>query len=423
MAFRFIHTGDLHLDSPLRSLRASDDGRALVAADASRRAFVRLVDVAIERRVDAFLIAGDLWDGDWTDMDAGLMVAREAARLRKAGIPVVAILGNHDAAAASVTAHVRRLDAIHVLAEDAPESVDIGPAVVHGQSFESPAVTRNLVAHYPAPVAGRVNVGLLHTGLDGKRGHSGYAPCSVGELAARGYDYFALAHVHTREVLLEGPASAGGTAAFCGVLQGRHVREVGQKGAYLVTIPEAGAPAQMAPIDLPFVAWQRVEVDVSADEVPVAMAAALERAASGLPAALELAVTRVALVGETARHAALSSAAQSLREAALVAVANADPRFLLEEVRVETRAPTLAAPLPRLGQHFEGDLSAAAAADAVRAEAAESVRDILAALPNDVRRALLSARPDVEAFAQSGEVADLLGVAALGLGAQLREED
>lgn len=419
MAFRFIHTGDLHLDSPLKTLRASSDARALRAADASRRAFVDLVDTAIERKVDAFLIAGDLWDGDWSDMDAGLLVAREAKRLAGHGIRAVAILGNHDAGAASVTRHIRHLDALDVLSDTAAESLDIGPAVLHGQSFDAPAVTRNLVADYPPPAAGRINVGLLHTGLDGSRDHSPYAPCSLAELRNRGYDYFALAHIHAREILARGPASAGGTVAYCGVLQGRHVREGGAKGAYLVTIPAPGAPADVRVLDFPFVAWHTVSVDLSARGLGEALVDALAREALTLAPGCEVAAVRVVLSGRTDAHFALASEGRALRERVELAVASADPRFLLEEVRVATEPLEGAAPLAPLPHNFDADLLAVAQeADAADAAAAK-VREILGQLPAGPRQALLDDDADLRAFVETGNAGPLLRAAAGALAARL----
>ena len=54
---------------------------------------------------------------------------------------------------------------------------------------------------YPARVPGLFNVGMLHTCVDGREGHEPYAPCSLTDLRAREYGYWALGHIHTREVL------------------------------------------------------------------------------------------------------------------------------------------------------------------------------------------------------------------------------
>ena len=126
-----------------------------------------------------------------------------------------------------------KLPHIHVLPHEHPGTVVLESAgfAIHGQSFARAAVTDNLVLRYPEPLAGWINIGLLHTGLTGLEGHERYAPCTIEDLRARGYDYWALGHVHRHKVLQEDPY-----IVFSGNLQGRHTRETGPKGAVKVTV-------------------------------------------------------------------------------------------------------------------------------------------------------------------------------------------
>ena len=48
MSLKFIHCADLHLDSPMRGLGTTDPEIAATIRDASRRAFQRLIDFALE---------------------------------------------------------------------------------------------------------------------------------------------------------------------------------------------------------------------------------------------------------------------------------------------------------------------------------------------------------------------------------------
>ncbi|GAC1336869.1 MAG: hypothetical protein NVSMB14_04420 [Isosphaeraceae bacterium] len=106
---------------------------------------------------------------------------------------------------------------------------------IHGQSFAKAAILENLAIGYPKAVAGCVNIGLLHTGLNGMDGHDRYAPCSIDDLRSKGYDYWALGHVHSRQVPCNDPP-----IVFPGNAQGRHVRETGEKGCLLVSIAANG---------------------------------------------------------------------------------------------------------------------------------------------------------------------------------------
>jgi hypothetical protein len=89
-----------------------------------------------------------------------------------------------------------------------------------------------LVAGYPPTIADRFNIGILHTSLDGREGHDRYAPCTVNQLLGKGYDYWALGHVHKREIVHD----AAPVILFPGNLQGRHIREEGPKGCMLVSV-------------------------------------------------------------------------------------------------------------------------------------------------------------------------------------------
>ena len=232
--FRFIHAADLHIDSPLVGLTARSESFAKRVDNASREAFDNLVSLAREERCNFIVIAGDLFDGEWRDYRTGLFFVDRMRRLKDAGIQVFIVLGNHDAE----NRFARRLefsDNVRVLSADKVETVlleDIGVAV-HGRSFPRRDVTENLAATYSPALAGLLNIGVLHTACNGRDGHELYAPCTVDELVNRGYDYWALGHVHKYEILNEDPP-----VVFAGNLQGRHVRESGPKGAVLVTVDD-----------------------------------------------------------------------------------------------------------------------------------------------------------------------------------------
>ena len=96
--FKFIHAADVHLDSPLRGLSSYDSAPAESIRNACRRAFVNLVDLAIEEKVAFVLLAGDLYDGDWKDYSTGIFLSQQMGRLGQHSISVFAVAGNHDAA-------------------------------------------------------------------------------------------------------------------------------------------------------------------------------------------------------------------------------------------------------------------------------------------------------------------------------------
>ena len=86
--FKFLHTADIHLDSPLRGLESYEDAPVEQIRQATRRAFDNLIELAIDEKVSFLLIAGDLYDGDWKDYNTGLFFIKCMARLRREGIRV-----------------------------------------------------------------------------------------------------------------------------------------------------------------------------------------------------------------------------------------------------------------------------------------------------------------------------------------------
>src|SRR5690606_7457206 len=134
---------------------------------------------------------------------------------------------------------------------------------VHGQSFPQRATTDDLAARYPARVPGVFNVGLLHTSIDGREGHEPYAPTSLATMRSKGYDYWALGHVHAREVVSTEPY-----VVYPGNLQGRHARETGPKGATVLTV-EGGVVESIEHRALDVCRWEIVTVDAGPASDPL----------------------------------------------------------------------------------------------------------------------------------------------------------
>lgn len=299
----FLHAADIHLDSPLVGLERYDGAPVEAARQATRQALENMVALAIQRGAGVVLIAGDLYDGDWREFGTGLYFVAQMARLREAGIPVVIVAGNHDAAN-KMTRRLPLPDNVHMLSADQAQTVyleRLGVAI-HGRSFPKAAVTENLAAGYPNPVPGMFNIGLLHTALAGCEGHEPYAPCALEELRSRGYDYWALGHVHKGAVLCQEPA-----VVFSGNLQGRHARETGPKGCMLVSSDGGRLEIEHCPVDV--LRWEHCRLDVraatSTDDLLELVREALDRLA-GQADGRRLAV-RVSLEGRSAVHRRLAA--------------------------------------------------------------------------------------------------------------------
>ncbi len=291
---KFLHTADIHLDSPLRGLDRYEGAPAEEIRGASRVALTNLVDLAIRERVAFVVIAGDLYDGDWRDFNTGLCFVREMVRLREAEIPVFGVFGNHDAAS-KITRDLRLPENVQFFSTDAAESmrVEAFDVVLHGQSFQDRCTKIDLAKNYPAAESGCFNLGILHTSMTGREGHASYAPCSETCLRDSGYDYWALGHIHTRDVMPGTP-----TIAFPGNIQGRHIGETGPKGCLVVEVADNRVVTpRFEPLDV--MRWESVDVTVDVDDQK---ADVLDRVESQLQEVVDesagrLVATRVVLRG------------------------------------------------------------------------------------------------------------------------------
>ena len=410
--FRFIHTADIHLDSPLRGLAHYPNAPVDRLRGATRTAFTELVSTAIEEAVDFMVIAGDLYDGTWQDHNTGLFFCQEMGRLQRAGIPVHVLRGNHDAEN-KMTRTLPVPPNVRWFASRQPETVTLTvrgrPVALHGQSFKDRDTTDNLASRYPAPLPGHYNIGVLHTALEGNAEHASYAPCSLAELHARGYDYWALGHVHEHRVF-EGPCPV----VFPGNLQGRSIRETGRRGAVLVTVDDAGRTS-VDRLLVDVLRWEHVEVDAGPCERLEDVTA---RVGQALHALVEVdphvpRAVRVTIGGRTQAHGALFGREHQVRVEVLAHVAAlGDHRLWLEKVRIDTRPAS--EPGPSAHADALDDLRTLFAEAAADPDFLDLLRKDLAPLalraPND----LFALVPSLDAVRRE-DVAGLVAEVAPGL--------
>ena len=333
---RFIHASDLHIDSPLRGLDRYDGAPVERLRSATRSALERLVDKALAERVDFLLLAGDIYDRDWQDFHTGLFFRGQMVRLERAGIRCFIVQGNHDAQGV-ISRQLTLPSNVTVFSSRAAQTVKLDDlsVAIHGRSFPEREVNEDLVPSYPPPVSGYFNIGLLHTSLTGRAGHDTYAPTDLPTLVAKGYDYWALGHVHAREVLNERPR-----IVFCGNLQGRHAKETGAKGCELVTVEAGRVEAEFIALDV--VRWSQLSVPLDGvdrlESLNEAFARALEPVLAGTTDRLH--AVRVTLTGSTELHR-LEAAQPGTLAAAMHAAAQdiGTAEIWIEQVRLDLSTP------------------------------------------------------------------------------------
>lgn len=242
---RFIHTADLHLDSPFKGMTGLPAERLATLRDSTFTAFANLIRYAVETKPDFVLIVGDIYDGEDRSLRAQMKFHEGMEQLHAAGIPVFMSHGNHDHLAGNWT-RFELPPNVHVFGGDVEEvRLTIrGQAVsIYGFSYKERHVRSKMVDGYPvAQDHDAIHIGMLHGSLAGDETHAVYAPFTKSDLLAKHYDYWALGHIHLRQQLHEEPP-----IVYPGNVQGRHRNEAGVKGFYEVELSKTGVSLQFIP--------------------------------------------------------------------------------------------------------------------------------------------------------------------------------
>lgn len=415
-SFRFIHAADIHLDSPLKGLAGLEGSAVELIRSASREAFEALIARAIDDAVEFLVIAGDLYDGTWRDYKTGLFFIRQMGRLRDAGIRTFLIYGNHDAES-QITRRLSLPDNVTTFSAAKAEThiiEDLGVAL-HGQSFRERDVTENLAREYPDPVPDLLNVGILHTGLGGEEGHQNYAPCTLGELVNKGYDYWALGHIHKPSIRHERPF-----VVYSGNLQGRHINEAGPRGAVTVSV-EDGVISDLAPFHIDLVRWALIDVPAAdcdslqqlVDRIRTDIEHAVLEQADG-----RLLACRIRLSGTSALWGQIAGSEEwLLAEARSAAQGLGNDRAWVERL-VNSTEPQQAEGIDPAISEALGDLADARTDGELLGDLRSDIGALLAMLPHEIRN-----QPESEllAAAANGDYARLIELAGPYATARLTE--
>jgi exonuclease SbcD len=390
--FRFLHSADLHLDTPFLSVGAQlPDAFAAVLREASLRAFDALVQHAIDLEVAFVLLAGDIYDGAERGVRAQRRFLTGLERLDAAGIRTFVVHGNHDPIGEGWKAIDRWPPLVHVFAAADPsgaaaEAVSFevaGEAVtVHGVSYAERHTTENLSRRFPTTAGPGFQVGLLHANIGGgageATGHQPYSPASITDLTRAGVDYWALGHVHTRQVL----RTAAPWIVYPGNLQGRSTKtsELGAKGAVVVTV-DAGRVQQPEFVPLDVVRFLKVEVDIGTLASVQALLDSLEFLANTSQHDQRSLLVRATIRGTGPLHHELTDPlrrAEVLR--ALQIVPTVEPFVWFDHLEWRTRAP-IDLDERRRGNDFVAALLAVA-------DDPEALRRLAPEIPHELRRLL-----------------------------------
>lgn len=257
----FIHTADLHLDSPFKGLANTPIQLFQEIKESTFLAFEKLITTAIDKNVDFILITGDLFDNEKQSLKAQIRLKRAFERLQEKQINVYLSYGNHDFINGNIH-HVAYPDNVYIFLDDTVRSFVFEKegkplAAITGFSYVNRAIKENKMSEYKIqhPEAA-FQIAMLHGSIQGNEEHDTYAPFQISDLTAKEFDYWALGHIHKREVLKEDPL-----IVYPGNIQGRHRKETGEKGCYYVELSPANQ--EMEFISLQNILFTPIKIDVS----------------------------------------------------------------------------------------------------------------------------------------------------------------
>ena len=238
--------------------------QAEILRKATFETFDRIVDLCINERVDGLLIAGDVFDSAEPQLGAELKFRDGLARLDEQGIPSFVSHGNHDPldgwrAGLNWPPLAHRFGSIP---EAVPLNVnDPDSPLIYGVSYPTRDVRENLIPGFPSRDSNRPAIGLLHANVGSNPEHGSYAPCSIDDLVQTSYDYWALGHVHTKNIL-RSPDDGAPVIVYPGNPQGRHPNETGPRGVFIVEMDQNGDVSELQFIPLDVVRWERIQLKI-----------------------------------------------------------------------------------------------------------------------------------------------------------------
>lgn len=389
---KILHTADVHLDSPLKSLALRDQDLRDAVMAATRTAFTRIIDTALAERVAALLISGDLFDGKERSARTAAFLTGQLDRLRAEGVRVFYIKGNHDAEN-PITGTLDLPDNVHVF-DARGGKVQLNDDVwIHGVSFADRHAPESLLPRFSQPVTGAINIAMLHTSLAGAPGHDPYAPCTLGDLTGMGFDYWALGHVHLRQIHAESP-----WVVMPGAPQGRDIGEAGPKSASLLTLSEGEIHVEKVPTSL--VEFTISALDISDAESDDMLRALLRDHIATTASALSSAtgVMRLTLSGRPDRHWQILRDREYWSET-VSSLAREKGVLWLDKLLLDLYPPTASDGMPGAADELFTTMTDIRTEPGFAATARSQIDEVFADLPVAVRARLMPDEAGAEALA------------------------
>ncbi len=306
---RLLAIGDMHLGRLPTAL--PDELRGRRRELGPETAWARSVTEAIDRKVDAVLLTGDVVERSRDFFVAYGQLKSGLEKLSAAGIEAIAVAGNHDVLVLPRLA--AELDHLHLLGAGGQwESRDLGDISLIGWSFPTAQVRTSPLDQFPSGRSTKLRIGLLHCDRD--QANSTYAPVTSRDLEAADTSAWLLGHIHQPD-----PLGGDRPIGYLGSVSALRASETGARGPWLIDISARKIKAHQ--LALAPLRYETVDIDCSGLDGAEDLSAHILKATRDLVSALDDSPyrpdalgLRINLLGQSRISHQLIDAADSLME-------------------------------------------------------------------------------------------------------------
>lgn len=251
---RFIHCADLHLDRSFEGLYLMNESVDELL-EINEKVLESIVSVAIKEAVDFVLLVGDTFHQNRPSLKTQHQFFTQMSRLEVADIPVYLSFGNHDYYEEArywfdfpQNVHLFTEETVQTITGETKQGVSY---CISGFSYQKPWLDESKVAQFPRR-QGTYHIGMYHGDQQGEH----YAPFVVQEMKQKGYDYWALGHIHVATTLSTQPP-----IIYPGTPQGHTQKEKETPGILLVTLTQGEATWEAIPVHQ--LSWQEITLSLA----------------------------------------------------------------------------------------------------------------------------------------------------------------
>ena len=243
MPVKFLCVADVHIG---RSSSEFENKPGTSALDA----WLRIVDLACERKVSAVLLAGDLFDELDDQYRLRSKVIGSLEKLQRSKIKILAVAGNHDYKALPTLKQLKP-ELLTLFSSTEWECHEVEGVQIVGRSFSSDKEKKSLLEFLDLKIdAGKTTIGLLHADIDSR---SHYNPVPLPHLQNRGVDAWILGHVHATKQWFDP------LALYPGSPQALDAGETGIHGCYILKVD--GRQCEFERIQISTVRYETAHID------------------------------------------------------------------------------------------------------------------------------------------------------------------